>query len=210
MTGPASRSQTCSPFEVYDDRLVQLLIERFPLAWVCAAGGEEASLLPLVGVFNSEDRLVELIGHFARSNPLGAAFSNQPKAMILFNGPSGYISPAQAERRDWAPTWNYAQARVQAEVFVEPEFTAEAVNVLIEKMEQGTKNPWSASELGARYKLLLPHIVGFRARVTNIKAKFKMGQDEHPATLDAILGNIKNKELEWWMRHLNLDRLKEG
>lgn len=210
MSGTTISAQMCSPFDVYDNRDIRLLIEKYPLAWICAAGGEEASLLPLVGVFDQEGRLIELIGHFARSNPLNAAFAKERKAAILFSGPSSYVSPTQAERNDWAPTWNYAQVRAWADISVEPDFTAEAVDILIEKMEQGTSEPWSAAELGARYELLLPRIVGFRARVTEFKAKFKLGQDERPKTLRAILGNLQNEDLAWWIRRFNRERLDQG
>ena len=195
-------------YETYDDSDVRLLIEQYPLAWVCAAGGVEASQLPLIGVYNAEGRLVELIGHFARANPLGAALKADPKAAILFSGPSGYVSPRQAGRGNWAPTWNYAQLRVWAEISIEPDFTATAVDMLIGHMERDAENPWTAQELGERYDLLMPMIVGFRARVTGVKAKFKLGQDERPDTLRAILGNLQNEELERWMSRFNQRRVK--
>lgn len=201
MTDMDDPMQKPSPFEVYDGADVRALIESFPLAWVCAKG--EASQLPLVGVFDAEDRLTELIGHFARTNPLGAAFAENPRATILFNGPQGYISPRHAGRRDWAPTWNYAQARIEAEISVEPELTRAALDILIAKMEHDAADAWNASELGARYERLLPMIVGFRARVKGVKAKFKLGQDEHPATLRTILSHIENEDLANWMRRFN-------
>ena len=188
-----------SPFEKYACRDVKLLIERYPLAWVCNQSGEEASQLPLVGVYDSEDRLTKLIGHFARNNPLGVAFRRNPSARILFNGPSGYVSPADAERSNWAPTWNYAHVRVHAEISVEPDFTAEAVDILIEKMEQNAESPWSVKQLGERYERLLPMITGFRANVIDVKAKFKLGQDERPETFTAIHKNIGNDDLKEWM-----------
>lgn len=201
--------QKLAPFETYDPGDVRLLIDAYPLAWVCARGGAEASQLPLVGVYDAEDRLVELIGHFARANPLGAVLAENPRATILFSGPAGYISPRQAGRRDWAPTWNYAQARIEAEISVEPGLTPEALDILIGKMEQGADSPWSARELGARYDKLLPMITGFRARVTDVKAKFKLGQDERPETLQAILSNIGHADLAGWMRRFNKARLEE-
>lgn len=194
-------------FETYKNTDVRMLIEQYPLAWVCAADECEASQLPLVGVFDSDDRLTELVGHFARKNPLGAVFSQNANARIFFNGPAAYISPALAGQRNWAPTWNYAHVRVQAEIRLDPEFTAEAVDILIAKMERAAQKPWSAQELGERYDKLLSLIVGFRAVVTNVKAKFKLGQDEGHATLSAILKNLQNEDLKEWMRRLNSERV---
>lgn len=207
MSSGSTSTKRQSPFEVYADSELRMLIEKYPLAWVCSAGIEEGSLLPLVGVFDSEHRLTELIGHYACKNPLGEALVHNTKATILFTGPSGYISPLQAERSNWAPTWNYAQARIEAEISVEPKFTAAAVDILIDKMEQGVESPWSITALGERYELLLPHIVGFRARVIKVHAKFKLGQDERIDTLRAILNNIDDEDLKWWMHYFNRERL---
>ena len=185
---------------------VRRLIEEYPLAWVIGACGDEASLLPMLGVFDADDRVSELIGHFALSNPLGEVFKRNPEATILFKGPDGYISPSQAGRRDWAPTWNYAQVRIQAEVTVEPEMTACFVDHLVEHIERHMPNPWSAAELGERYNLLMPRIVGFRARVARISATFKLGQSETLETLQSILANLPQGELVSWMRRFNAQR----
>jgi transcriptional regulator len=196
-----------TPFDACTPDDVRLLIEQFPLAWVGSADGEEASLLPLIGVFGPAGELVELIGHFARSNPLGAVLAREPRAVILFSGPEGYISPSQAGRRDWGPTWNYAQLRVWADISVEPALTGPALDMLIELAERDKAIPWRAAELGARYALMLPQIVGFRARVTRMRAKFKLGQDERPDTLRTILSNLPDGALSQWMCRFNRSRI---
>jgi|GEM_PF-245564 len=210
VVAPATKPR--SPFEEFDAADVRLLIESYPLAWVCAEGGDEASLLPLIGVFDAEGQLVELIGHFARSNPLNALFARDGRAKILFSGPDAYISPSQAGRRNWGPTWNYAQLRIKAEITVEPDLTAEALDLLIAHVEQGKAQPWTASELGERYAELFPHIVGFRARVTQLKGRFKLGQDEGLETLREILSNMEEGDLSFWMQRFNRERLnrKDG
>lgn len=196
-------SPSSSPYEVYEAADVRDLIAEYPLAWVCAAGSDDASLLPLVGVYGAEGELVELIGHFARTNPLGAALKKDSRATILFSGPAGYVSPNHAGRRNWAPTWNYAQIHVKAEITVDPDLTPSAVDMLVEHVEQAMPSPWTASELGERYDQLMPHIIGFRARVTALKAVFKLGQTENPETLRSILASLPQGELTAWMRRLN-------
>lgn len=196
-----------SPFERFDNADVRLLIDRFPLAWVSASGADEASLLPLVGVYDEQGALVELIGHFAVRNPLARIFASDPKALILFNGPGGYISPAMAGLRDWGPTWNYAQLRISADITLEPEATAAALDVLIDKMEADAELPWSASELGPRFDQMLPRIMGFRASVRQLKGTFKLGQDESPKVLHSILDQLPDAALAEWMRRFNRGRV---
>lgn len=195
-------------FERFGAADVRALIAEYPLAWVCARGGDraEASLLPLVGVHDEAGELTELIGHLARSNPLHAALADDPRALILFRGPEAYVSPEYAGERDWAPTWNYAQLVIDAEIMFDAARTGEALDVLIEKMEDGRERPWRSHELGARYHGMLNAIIGFRARVTGLRGKFKLGQDERPEILDSILADLPDPAVRRWMRRFNQGR----
>ncbi len=195
-------------FERFGDADVRALVEEYPLAWVCggAAAALETSQLPLIGVFDDAGRLVELIGHLMRSNPLHAALSDDPRATILFSGPQTYVSPEHARRRNWAPTWNYAQLTVGAEVQFDGDLTEYALKVLIDAMEAGRAAPWGAEELGPRYYGMLERIIGFRARVTSVSGKFKLGQDEDDATLGAILDTLPDGDMTAWMRRFNPGR----
>ena len=203
MTSPPA----ASPFAQYTPADVRQLIEDYPLAWVVSGDGAQAGQLPLVGVFDSLDRLTGLIGHFPAAHPLGAALQHTPRATLLFTGPQGYVSPTHAGRRDWGPTWNFAHVQVRADITVEPAFTAEAVDILVEQMERPFAQPWQAHELGARYAAMLPRIIGFRAQVTALEARFKLGQDERVDTLQHILAALPSAKLLRWMRRMNSHRL---
>lgn len=198
-----------SPFEDYGPDDVRDLVAAYPLAWVMARNGE-ASLLPLIGVVADDGNLAELIGHFALSNPLRQALAADSRATVLFNGPQGYVSPSHAGRRDWGPTWNYAQIRIDAEITIDAALTAPALDLLIEHVESDKPEPWAAAELGDRYDRLIDRIVGFRARVVSVAGRFKLGQDEDLPTLRNILSNLPDPELVSWMRRFNRVRLSEA
>lgn len=195
-------------FERFGYSDVQALVSAYPLAWVCAGSGSdiEASLLPLVGVYDESGRLTELIGHLMRSNPLFALATREPQTTILFRGPDAYVSPEYAGRRDWAPTWNYAQLRIGAEIRFDEAETEPALRVLIDAMEAKREHPWDADGIGDRYHAMLDRIIGFRARVTGIKGRFKLGQDEEPSTFDSILARLPQPDMVQWMRRFNEGR----
>ncbi|WP_228383836.1 FMN-binding negative transcriptional regulator [Sphingopyxis fribergensis] len=197
-----------SLFERFDKADVKALIEEFPLAWVSGgpAATLDASLLPLVGVYDADGRLVELIGHMMRSNPLHATLEQDPHGTILFNGPGAYVGPEHAGRRDWAPTWNYAQLKIRAEIGFDDALTEASLQILIDAMEAGRAAPWSIDELGARYRSMLGHIIGFRAIVTSLSGKFKLGQDESGETLHNILDGLPDADTVAWMRRFNQGR----
>ncbi|MBB5707205.1 FMN-binding negative transcriptional regulator [Sphingopyxis panaciterrulae] len=195
-------------FEQFDDADVRALVETYPLAWVCAGapGAVEASLLPLVGLFDADGRLTELVGHLMRSNPLCPALQTGGRATILFKGPDAYVSPEHAGVRDWGPTWNYAQIKVEAEVRVDEALTEWSLQLLIDAMESERANPWGVEELGERYQGMLQRIIGFRAKVTSLSGKFKLGQDESPETRASILTSLSDAETVAWMRRFNEGR----
>lgn len=183
-------------FDQFTDADVRDLIAQYPLAWVTAPSGE-ASLLPLLGEYDAGGRLVRLLGHLARRNPLHARLAADPYATILITGPSGYVSPVQAERRDWGPTWNYAQVVIRADIVFEPEGTDAALSALVEAMED---DRWASTELGDRYPGMSAQVIAFRAHVRGMTGRFKLGQDEDRTVFDAILRNHPDPALVSWMR----------
>lgn len=184
------------------------LIAEYPLAWICPAGGGpgDAALLPLVGEFGADGTLRALIGHVPKAAPLHARLTHDPHALILFNGPNGYVSPEHAGRRDWAPTWNFAQLRIAATLTLDDALTPMSLDVLIAAQEHDRAHPWGVAEMGERYDRLLPRITGFRAHVDRLDGRFKLGQDENDEALHAILARHPDAALVRWMRRFNAGR----
>ncbi|PTQ11800.1 transcriptional regulator [Sphingomonas oleivorans] len=197
-----------SLFEHYSDADVVDLIHDYPLAWVSAGDGDarHASLLPLLVEQDGDRRVARLLGHMARSNPLYATLTANPRALILFQGPQGYVSPGLVSDRSWVPTWNFAQLRIEAEVRFEPEGGDAALAALVEAMEAGRPEPWHVEESGARYRGMERAIIAFRAEVRVVRGRFKLGQDERPEILAEILRNHPDPALTAWMRRFNPGR----
>lgn len=184
-------------FETFDADDVRDLIAGYPLAWVTAPGGAPPSLLPLLGEYDADGRLTHLLGHMGRRNPLHTQFVDAPTATILVNGPQSYVSPDHANRRDWGPTWNYAQLVIEAQVVFLPDETDHALGALTFAMEG---EHWTPHELGSRYDGMAAAIIAFRAEVTSLTGRFKLGQDEAPDTFAAIVERHPDRALVSWMQ----------
>jgi transcriptional regulator len=184
------------------------LIAAYPLAWVVSAGSERATAtpLPLMAGVDPAGRIDRLIGHFARSNPQVAVLERAPRALFLFQGPHGYMSPSWVSDRTWAPTWNYAVIRIEADVTFKPELTDYALGELVRRMEAGRPGAWSIAEMGERYARLRTAIIPFEAQVRRIDPRFKLGQDERPAVLQELLAHCPDPELRHWMQRMNPGR----
>lgn len=203
-----SAASTTAPFTTFAAADVRALIEEYPLAWVLTGGTDAmaASQLPLIGEFDTEGRLVALIGHLARANPLAQLLASSRRATILFSGPDGYVSPEHAGHRDWAPTWNHAHVKVAADVEIDPALTEMSLDMLVAAMERDRADPWHAGEIANRYQGMLQAIIGFRATVTALQGRFKLGQDERPQTRRSILASHPDPALVQWMQRLNQGR----
>lgn len=188
----------------HDDVLA--LVREHPLAWVVAREGDAAATpLPLLAECDGDGRIVSLLGHLARRNPLHAALQASPRALVLFQGPQGYIPPRLVAKPDWGPTWNYAVARFDVQVEFVPAETDAALEKLAAHLEAGRTQPWTVERMGARYDQLRQHIIAFRAHVTHCHATFKLGQDETPGTFEEILAGHDDAALVAWMRRMRGD-----
>jgi len=177
------------------------LIADYPLAWVVSQGpaGHAASPLPLLAETASDGTVASLFGHFARSNPQAELVARQPEAMILFQGPQGYIPARLVSKPGWGPTWNYAVVRFDVEIALVPEENAAALARLAAALERDQPQPWRPDMMGPRYAQLEPRIVAFRATVRATHARFKLGQDEAPETFAELVRGLTDVSLVRWM-----------
>jgi transcriptional regulator len=189
------------------------LVHEYPLAWLTSGVGETfaATLLPLLPVLSADGRLTGLTGHFARANPQFSHLRSDPRAAILFLGPSGYISPSWMRDRTQAPTWNYASAQCLVEIeFLEDAAALEThLHELVGTMEAGRPGEWKVEEMGARYPQLARRIVSFVAHVRETREKYKLGQDERDDVFGDIrqgLADNKDSSLLEWMSRFNPER----
>lgn len=174
---------------------VRQLIAEYPLAWM-VSGAFHASPLPLIAETDDGGTVVALFGHCALRNVLVADFRADPRGLILFNGPSGYVPTKLLSKPDWAPTWNYAVLRFIVEVEFVGDETRDAIEQLVAKMEDGD---WSTASLGPRYDAMLDQIIAFRAHVRSAEHSFKLGQDESAQGFAEILAGHSDRTLTNWM-----------
>lgn len=197
-----------SKFKQWANEDVVALIDGSPLALVVSANGPDFMMtpLPMLVDTDADGSPVRLVGHMALSNPHTAVLRQHPRAHFLFQGPHGYLSPRLLSNRSWAPTWNYAVARVEADVSFQPDKLESALRRLVARLENGKPGAWSIEELGTRYASLARRIVAFEAAVRSVDATFKLGQDERPDVFREILSGLESRELcEWMLRFAGRD-----
>ena len=208
-------SSVPSLFAPPSERDVTRLVLEHPLAWLVTTGSGEyaATPLPLRPVVGEQGEVVELLGHFARSNPHHDLARRVRPTLVLFSGPQGYVSPSWMRDRTRFPTWNYAYVQY----LVDLEYTEGAVETqenlrdLVDAMEHGRPDPWSIAEGGSRYDRLVHGIAAFRAHILERRVKFKLAQDEREAEYDDIVRALETsgqRELLDWTQRCNPTRTR--
>lgn len=195
------------------DQDVMQLVAGHPLAWIVSGegGNFRATLLPVLPTLDPQGRITSLVGHFARSNDHFELLKGSPRALLLVLGTQGYISPSWMQDKTQAPTWNYASAQFLADIsfFEQPADIEAHLRDLVDTMEAGRPDAWSVDQMGPRYHSLSQRVIGFRADVREIRAKFKLGQDERDDVFVDIakgLARSGHNELLHWMKTFNPGR----
>ncbi len=188
------------------DDVLRLLAAQ-PFAWLVSAGGDDAAFtpLPLRAECDANGQLVALRGHLARRNPHVARLQRDGRAQALVMGPHAYVSPSWLDDRTQAPSWNYAAAVFDLDVAVseEAQDVRAELDALVSQMEAGRARAWALDEMGERYARLATGVSSLRGVVREVRATFKLGQDEAPFDFAQLLLGLHadgEHALVDWMR----------
>jgi transcriptional regulator len=125
-----------------------------------------------------------LRGHIARANPLWRDFSRDVGALVIFQGPSEYISPSwypsKRETAKVVPTWNYAvvHAHGPLQVIDDRAWLRGFVERLTNRHEAGHREPWKVTDAPSHFiEKQLGAIIGLEIPVTQLIGKWKVNQN---------------------------------
>jgi len=171
-------------FRVADLPEMHALMRARPLATLVSAGsmGLYATHLPTV---LKDDGLYGIIEcHLARANPHWRDLAEGTEALMIFQGPEGYITPnwypSKADHGKVVPTWNYAvvHAYGRPEVMEDKNWLRRRVTELTAQQETNEVKPWALSDAPEPFiEVMLRGIIGFRFAFTRLEGKWKMSQN---------------------------------
>jgi transcriptional regulator len=172
------------------------------------SGEPFASHLPLV--VSESAGAVRLEGHMARANPHWHYLERDSRALVVFAGPHGYISPSLYESKQSVPTWNYVTVHAygRATLLHDPKQIAQGQQKLITRHDPAYRAQYAELDREFHAKLLAA-IVAFQIDVERLQGKFKLSQNR-PATdrrnvMEACAaGDAEQRALAKWMDRLGL------
>jgi transcriptional regulator len=180
-------------YRVDDLSLMHSLMRARPLVALVSAGAEGLCATHLPTVLKGEAPYGVIEFHLARANPHWKQLAECNEALMIFQGPEGYITPnwypSKAEHGKVVPTWNYAvvHAYGRPEVMKDKDWLCRHVTELTSQQERNEVRPWALSDAPGTYiDVMLRGIVGFRFAITRLEGKWKMSQNRDAKDRDGV------------------------
>ena len=204
-----------SHFEETRPEVLDALLQAHPLGLLVTTDDQGAPVINPIPFMRMPARgpLGTLVGHVARANPVWRQRPGAPEALVVFQGPDGYISPngyaSKAEHGKVVPTWNYAvvQARGPLVVLDEAAAALALVSQLTRRHEAVQQRPWAVTDAPDDYiATLLGAIVCIEIPLTALVGKYKLSQNRSTADRAGLVAALQADEtpaahtLSQWMQ----------
>jgi transcriptional regulator len=157
-----------------------------------AQGKPIATHLPLQLI--KEGDTYYITGHIAYGNPQWRTFEACEDVLVMFQGPHAYISSSWYEKEN-VPTWNYQAVHVYgtASILNEEELKHD-LTMLLQTYEKHRKNPVLWDKLSPQLlESQLKGIVGFKMKVGEIQASYKLSQNRNEKDYMNIINQLRNE-----------------
>lgn len=182
-------------YQVHDWEEIREFVQHHSFATLVTTKGARpiATHLPLQLVQAEDD--FYLTGHMAYGNPQWRTFETAKEVLVMFQGPHAYISSSWYEQEN-VPTWNYQAVHLygKAEILSEDELKQDLAG-LLQKYEKHREDPVLWDKLSpAMLEKELKGIVGFRIKVAEIQAAYKMSQNRNDTDYGNIIRKLHNEE----------------
>jgi transcriptional regulator len=174
-------------------------IRAHPLGTLITAGpsGLVANVVPFTLAAEPEGAVLR--AHLAKANQQIADLRAGTPALILFQGPHGYISPSwyatKREHGKEVPTWNYVivQARGIPRIHDDRQWLRAQIGELTHDHEGARAEPWQVSDAPDDYvEALLKGIVGLEIPVDQIEGKWKVSQNQPERNQTGIVQGLRD------------------
>ena len=193
-----------SHFEENRAEVLHRLMAEHPLAALVTHGanGLDANHVPFEFDASQGEHGI-LRAHVARANPICLEIESGSDALVIFQGPSGYISPtfypSKHEAHRQVPTYNYLVVHAHGRITLRDDeaFVRGVVARLTRKMEAGEAVPWKMGDAPADFiQTMLQAIVGIEIEVTRLVGKAKLSQNKAAADRLGAIHGVRQRETE--------------
>ncbi|MEU8702270.1 FMN-binding negative transcriptional regulator [Streptomyces sp. NPDC048680] len=121
-----------------------------------------------------------LVGHMDVRNPQWTAMRAGDRALVVFQGPHGYVSPTVYGVTPAAPTWDFTAVHIVGTLHptVDPAEVLEIVRDIARRLEAGFGQGWDQESSVDYFRKIAPGVGGFELRVESVQTMFKLSQEK--------------------------------
>lgn len=186
-------------FAEHDPIALHGLIAEHPLGALVTLGadGLSANHLPFLLAADAGEHGT-LLTHVARGNRVWHDCSADHEALVIFQGPSAYISPnwypTKAETHRHVPTYNYAVVHAYGRLVIhdDEKWLRGFLGRLTKRMEAARPRPWKMGDAPQDYlRQMLVGIVGIEIPISRLVGKWKVSQNRLPADRDGAVAGLR-------------------
>jgi len=168
------------------------LVVKVGMGTLITSGSEndiQASHIPVE--LRDREAMPTVVGHLARKNHQSTDLENATEALLIVQGPHGYISPRWYDHEN-VPTWDYAVVHFRGplEVLSEEELKAH-LRRLVKIYEPDNQAYKSPDQMIEDY---VSEIIGFRLNTNKITPAFKLTQYKSRASVDGVVEGLKERQ----------------
>lgn len=189
------------PSQFVEERpeVLRSLVRAHPLGSLVTLGpdGLRADHIPFLIEDDADGRTV-LRAHVARANPLWRDLGAGAPALVIFQGPSRYITPSwYATKRETGkvvPTYNYmvVHAHGTLRAIDDPAWLRALVERLTDHFESESSAPWRVSDAPDDFVAQqLRAVVGIELPVTRLEGKWKVSQNRPAADRAGVVEGLR-------------------
>jgi len=184
-----------SYFKEKDKQTILDFMEEHPFAFMTGSflsGAQVATQVPVL----LEERNGELYlqGHIMRNTDHHKALVENPNALVVFAGPSCYVSASWYSNPQIGSTWNYMSVHVAGEVrFMTNEELISFMRKLTLKFEKGNTESLTIYDNLPEPFLnnMMPAIAGFEIKAEKMDNVFKLSQNRDEKSYMNIISNLE-------------------
>lgn len=181
-------------FKVNDVEEIREFVQQNSFATLVTTkkGKPIATHLPMQLIKEDEDYFIT--GHMAYGNPQWRTFVESEEVLVMFQGPHAYISSSWYEQEN-VPTWNYQAVHIYGPArILELEELKEDLTKLLEKYEKHREIPVLWDKLSpSLLEKELKGIVGFKIKVREVQAAYKLSQNRNERDYLTITEQLKKE-----------------
>ena len=186
-----------SYFKEKDRQTLLEFMESHPFAFLTGSfkdGRQVATQVPLL----CEERNGELYlqGHIMRNTDHHKALIENPNVLVVFTGPSAYVSASWYSNPQIGSTWNYMSVHISGQInYMTPEELIQFMRKFTLKFEKGNTDSQTIYDNLPDHFLnkMMPAIVGFEIKAEKLDNVFKLSQNRDEKSYDNIIARLEER-----------------